>query len=174
MKHWEDLMRVAISIRQGKLSSVTLLRRLRHDSKRTKICRAFRELGRVVSTMVLLRYISDPVVRGHVSKATTMVESFNGFAKWLNFGNSTIGTNDPEDQEKYIKFNTLVANLVILSTAVDMSRVFNGLRADGRPVRRADLVTIAPYQQENVRRFGDFVYDLTAPLETIEAPPGHR
>ena len=28
--HWEDLMRVAISIRQGKLSSVTLLRRLRH------------------------------------------------------------------------------------------------------------------------------------------------
>ena len=167
--HWEDLMRVAISIRQGKLSSVTLLRRLRHDSKRNKIYRAFRELGRVVSTMVLLRYISDPVVRGHVSKATTMIESFNGFAKWLNFGNATIGTNDPEDQEKYIKFNTLVANLVILSTAVDMSRVFNGLRADGRPVRRADLVTIAPYQQENVRRFGDFVYDLTAPLETIEA-----
>ena len=167
--HWEDLMRVAISIRQGKLSSVTLLRRLRHDSKRNKIYRAFRELGRVVSTMVLLRYISDPVVRGHVSKATTMIESFNGFAKWLNFGNATIGTNDPEDQEKYIKFNTLVANLVILSTAVDMSRVFNGLRADDRPVRRADLVTIAPYQQENVRRFGDFVYDLTAPLETIEA-----
>ena len=44
-----------------------------------------------------------------------MIESFNGF------GNATIGTNDPEDQEKYIKFNTLVANLVILSTAVDMS-----------------------------------------------------
>src|SRR6266702_1243697 len=99
--HWEDLMRVAISIRQGKLSSVTLLRRLRHDSKRNKIYRAFRELGRVISTMVLLRYISDPVVRGHVSKATTMIESFNGFAKWLNFGNATIGTNDPEDQEKY-------------------------------------------------------------------------
>ena len=30
-------------------------------------------------------------------------------------------------------------------------------------------MAIAPYQQENVRRFGDFVYDLTAPLETIEA-----
>ena len=30
-------------------------------------------------------------------------------------------------------------------------------------------MTIAPHQQENVRRFGDFVYDLTAPLETIEA-----
>jgi TnpA family transposase len=166
--HWEDLMRVAISIRQGKLSSVALLRRLRHDSKRNKIYRAFRELGRVISTMVLLRYISDPAVRGHVSKATTMIESFNGFAKWLNFGNLTIGSNDPEDQEKYIKFNTLVADLVILSTAVDMSRVINELRAEGQQVRRADLRTIAPYQQENLRRFGDFAYDLTAPLETME------
>jgi Tn3 transposase DDE domain len=58
---------------------------------------------------------------------------------------------------------------VILSTAADMSRVLNGLRADGRPVHRADVMAIAPYQQENVRRFGDFVYDLTAPLETIQA-----
>jgi hypothetical protein len=33
----------------------------------------------------------------------------------------------------------------------------------------ASAVAVAPYQQENVRRFGDFVYDLTAPLETIEA-----
>lgn len=43
--HWRDLMRVVISIREGKLSSVTLLRRLRHDSKKNKIYRAFRELG---------------------------------------------------------------------------------------------------------------------------------
>ena len=172
--HWEDLMRVAISIRQGKLSSVTLLRRLRHDSKRNKIYRAFRELGRVVSTMVLLRYISDPVVRGHVSKATTMTESFNGFAKWLNFGNSTIGTNNPDDQEKYIKFNTLVADLVILSNAADISRVVNALRAEGRQVRRADLMSIAPYIQENLRRFGDFVYDLTVPAGDDRGPPGHR
>ena len=166
--HWEDLMKVAISIRQGKLSSVTLLRRLRHDSKRNKIYRAFRELGRVISTMVLLRYISDPQLRAHISKATTMVESYNGFAEWLNFGNLVIATNDPEDQEKTIKFNTLVADLVMFHTTLDMSAVINELRADGLPVRREDLAAIAPYQQDNVRRFGDFVYDLTAPLETMQ------
>ncbi|WP_372513351.1 Tn3 family transposase [Nonomuraea thailandensis] len=36
------------------MSSITLLRRLRHDSKRNKIYRAFRELGRVIHTMVLI------------------------------------------------------------------------------------------------------------------------
>src|SRR2546428_639946 len=33
--HWKDLMRVLLSIREGRLSSVTLLRRLRYDSKGT-------------------------------------------------------------------------------------------------------------------------------------------
>ena len=169
MNHWPDLMKVVISIRQGKLSSVTLLRRLRHDSRKNKIYRAFRELGRALSTMVLLRYISDPVLRDHISKATNMTESYNGFAKWLNFGNfGVIAANDPEEQEKAIKFNTLVADLVMFHTTIDMSLVINQLRADGHPVRRADLAAISPYQQDNVRRFGDFVYDLNAPLETMD------
>jgi hypothetical protein len=33
-----------------------------------------------------------------------MVESFNGFSKWLNFGNhGVIAENDPEEQEGYRK-----------------------------------------------------------------------
>jgi TnpA family transposase len=43
--HWSDLMRVVLSIRAGKLSSVALLRRLRHDSRKNKLYRAFRERG---------------------------------------------------------------------------------------------------------------------------------
>ncbi|WP_272894918.1 Tn3 family transposase [Nonomuraea sp. MG754425] len=52
-------LRSPTSIREGELLSITLLRRLRPDSKRNKIYRAFRELGRVKRAMVLLRYISD-------------------------------------------------------------------------------------------------------------------
>lgn len=168
-EHWHDLMRVVISIPEGRLSSVTLLRRLRHDSKKSKIYRAFRELGRAVRTMVLLRYISQPSLRQHISKATNMVESFNRFSKWLNFGNhGVIAENDPEEQEKAIKLNTLVADLVMFNTAIDMSTVITELRAQGHPASRADLVIMSPYQQDNVRRFGDFAYDLTGPLETMD------
>lgn len=42
------------------LSSVTLLRRLGHDSRKNRLYRAFRELGRAVRTLVLLRYLSEP------------------------------------------------------------------------------------------------------------------
>ncbi len=44
--HWPDLLRTAISISEGRLSSVTLLRRLGNNSRKNRLYRAFRELGR--------------------------------------------------------------------------------------------------------------------------------
>jgi TnpA family transposase len=161
--HWQDLMRVVLSIREGRLSSVTLLRRLRYDSKRNRVYRAFRELGRVIATMVLLRTISDPEMRERTGRAMTMVESYNGFAKWIFFGNEgVIADNDPDDHEKAIKFNDLVANLVILSTTLDISAAVNRLLAQGFPVYAEDLATISPYQKDNVKRFGEYILDMRA------------
>ena len=36
-------------------------------------------------------------------------------------------------------------------------------------VSRATVAIMSPYQQDNVRRFGDFVYDLDTPPETMDA-----
>jgi TnpA family transposase len=62
-KHWTDLLRTAISIREGQVSSVTLLRRLGNHSRKNRLYRAFRELGRVIRTITLLRYLSEPQLR---------------------------------------------------------------------------------------------------------------
>jgi TnpA family transposase len=69
--HWPDLMRTAISVREGRISSVTLLRRLRHDSRKNRLYRAFRELGRVVRTQVLLRFLSEPALRETITVITS-------------------------------------------------------------------------------------------------------
>jgi TnpA family transposase len=62
-KHWPDLLRAGISIREGRLSSVTLLRRLGNHSGRNRLYKALRELGRVIRTITLLRYLSEPGLR---------------------------------------------------------------------------------------------------------------
>lgn len=76
--------------------------------------------------------------------------------------------NDPEEQEKAIKFNTLVADLIMYQTTLDMSLVLNQLRAEGRVAHRADMAIMSPYQGDNVRRFGDYIYELNAPLEDMD------
>jgi Tn3 transposase DDE domain len=96
---------------------VTLLRRLGNHSRKNRLYRAFRELGRAIRTITLLRYLSEPQLREQITAITNRNEAFHGFADWLMFGGKLIGHNDPDYQEKVVKFNELIANCVIYSTA---------------------------------------------------------
>jgi TnpA family transposase len=50
-RHWQDLIQLAVSISEGRLSSATLMRRLRSNSRKNQIYKVFREVGRSVRTV---------------------------------------------------------------------------------------------------------------------------
>ena len=162
-KHWPDLLRAGISIREGRLSSVTLLRRLGNHSRRSRLYKALRELGRVIRTITLLRYLSEPGLRDQIAAVTNRTEAFHNFAQFLMIGGHLIGHNDPEYQERVVKFNELVANAAIFSTALDITDAANALAGEGYPVDTDDLATISPYITRTIRRFGSWVVDLSPP-----------
>jgi TnpA family transposase len=161
-----------LSIKAGKISSAMLLRKLGNDSRKNRLYQAFRELGRVVRTVFLLRYLSDPQLRQQITARTNKVEAYNGFAKWLFFGGEgIIAENDPEEQEKMIKYNDLVANAVIFHNVVDQSRILAELMAEGFPVEREDVMALSPYLTLHIKRFGEYILDLLTlpqPLSSIE------
>ncbi|MFD5430241.1 Tn3 family transposase [Streptomyces sp. NPDC127084] len=158
--HWPDLMQVALSVKQGTVSSVTLLRRLNNRSKKNQIYQAFREVGRAVRTIVLLRYLSDPGLREQIQRATNKAEAYNGFTKWLHFGNAGwLASRDPELQDKAVKFLDLIASSVIFSTTIDMTRALRQLSREGWTLHTSDLAVLSPYRRENVLRFGDYTTD---------------
>ena len=170
-------MRVVLSIRAGRISSAALLRRLGNQSRRNRIYRAFRELGRAVRTIVLLRYLSVPELREGITAITNRVEAFHGFARWLMLGGGVLADNDPGHHEKIVKFNELLANCAIYSTTLDLTQAASALAAEGWHIDSDNLVTISPYVTTAIRRFGDWVLNLTAPAETADghlalAPPG--
>jgi TnpA family transposase len=84
--HWQDLMRVVLSIRAGKIMPSILLRKLGTYSRKNRLYQAFRELGRVVRTIFLLQYISDRGLRRIITASTNQVEAFQGFLDWVFFG----------------------------------------------------------------------------------------
>lgn len=169
--HWQDLLQVVLSIKAGKISSAMLLRKLGNYSRKNRLYQAFRELGRVVRTVFLLQYISDVELRRFVTGATNKVESYNGFAKWLFFGGEgIIADNDPEQQEKIIKYNDLVANALIFQNVVDLTMILADLLRAGYPVTAAEMAALSPYVTRSIKRFGDYVIDSEAPpapLDTV-------
>ena len=168
--HWQDLMRVALSIKAGKLMPSTILRKLGTKSRKNKLYQAFRELGLVVRTVFLLQYISDQALRQQITACTNVVEGFNQFTHWLFFGkDGMITENDPEEQEKRLKYLDVVACAVILQNAVDISWAIQSLHSEGHKVDRESLAVLSPYLTRQLKRFGDYVVDLQSipqPLET--------
>ena len=51
------------------------------------------ELGRVIRTITLLRFIAEPELREEITAATNKVEAYNGFSAWLRFGHDAIERN---------------------------------------------------------------------------------
>jgi len=157
----------------GKISSAMLLRKLGNYTQKNKLYQAFRELGRVVRTVFLLQYISDIDIRRTITATTNKVEAYNGFSKWLFFGgHGIIVDNDPEQQEKSIKYGDLVANAVIFQNVVDMTTAIHQLRKEGHYVDPDDLSVLSPYLMEHIKRFGDYVIDLEEPPQPLDGKLG--
>lgn len=172
-RHWPDLMQVVLSIRAGTVAASTLMRKLGNYSRKNRLYQAFRELGNVLRTEFLLRYISEVELREDVTAQTNKVESYNGFAKYLYFGGEgIIGENDPIEQEKAIKYNDLVANCVIFWNTSEVARILVRLKAEGVEVNPADLRFLSPYVTGHIKRFGDYLVDpKRIPLDYIATLP---
>ena len=161
--HWQDMLQVVLSIKAGKILPSTLLRKLTNYCRKNRLYQAFRELGRAIRTLFLLRFISDEKLRQHITAMTNKVEAYNRFTKWLSFGGEerVIPENDPDEQEKRIKYTDVVANAVIFQNVVDLTQVLVDLSLEGFPITREDMAAISPYLTHHIRRFGDYVIDLS-------------
>ena len=47
-----------------------------------QIYKSFREVGRVMRTVALLRFLADSGLRARVTAATNKAEAYNGFSAW--------------------------------------------------------------------------------------------
>jgi TnpA family transposase len=162
----QELMQVVLSIQAGHLASPTLLRKLSYGGTRNHLFAAAHEVGRAVRTIFLLKWISKLQLRQEVTANTNKIESYNGFAKWFSFGGDVIPENDPEEQQKRLRYNDLVAACVILQNAVDMMKALEDLTAEGQRVDMADVRFLSPYATSHVKRFGDYRLDLGKPAES--------
>ena len=162
--HLPDLLRIVLSIKTGSITASTILGKLNTYSHKNKLYQAFRELGRVIRTGFLLQYLGDPELRATIQRETNKSESFNGFAKWLAFGNGgVIPTNNRREMRKYLKYNHLLANLVIFANVALLTQAMNELVSEGHRIDPEVLPFLSPYITQHLIRFGLYHIDRTRP-----------
>jgi TnpA family transposase len=169
--HARDMIQVVLSIQAGVVMPSMLLRKLSTYNRRSRLYRAFRELGRVERTLFLLRYISNAETRRTIHAENTKIESYNDFLDWVSFGGPVVKSGDPVEQEKQLKYASLVANTIMLSNVADLTNVLASMAADGLPVTPDLVSSLSPYIREHIRRFGHWVLDMDNLPEPLDPRP---
>jgi TnpA family transposase len=85
------------------LSSVTPLRRLGNHSRKNRLYKAFRKLGRVVRTITLCRYLRSRELQREINSGLNVVEFWNGANSIIYYGkNAEIASNRRDEQERSV------------------------------------------------------------------------
>jgi len=180
--HWQDLLRVAISIQEGKVLPSMLLRKLATYSHKNRLYQAFHALGCVDRTIFLLTLIADVHLREVIHRVTNKVEQYNALEDWVRFaGGGILYAQAFEEQEKLVKYTGLLTNCLILDNTLEISAALNALARQGCIPTREELAALSPYQTRHLKRFGNYEIDfssvpalmaddLTFPLEAPPAP----
>jgi TnpA family transposase len=158
--HAPDMIQVVLSIQAGVVMPSMLLRKLGTYNRRSRLYRAFREFGRVERTLFLLRFISNVDIRRTIRAETTKIEGYNDFLDWVSFGGPVIKSGDPVEQDKQLKYASLVANAIMLSNVADLTEALAAMAEDGQPVTPGLVACLSPYMREHIRRFGKYVLDM--------------
>ena len=168
-KHWRDMMQVVLSIREGKMSSSKLLKKLSTYSKKNRLYQAFQELGYVIRTLFLLDYIADVELRETITAQTNKVEAYNGLSDWCAFGSDIlVASNDDVEMEKAVKYNDILTNSVMIQNVSDMTEIIAELLDEGHTISKEDMSYLCPYWTEHLKRFGDIVMDFSCVPKSVE------
>ena len=112
--HWDDMLRVAATIRSGHTSASLLVARLQASARQNELTKAIQEYGRLIKTVSTLRYLHDDQHRRRIHRQLNKGESLHALRRRLFFANlGQLTRRRNEDQDHQAQCLTLLTNAVI-------------------------------------------------------------
>jgi TnpA family transposase len=161
LSRWEDMVRVAGSLKLGWVTASLLIAKLQAYPRRNALALALQEYGRLIKTLFILRYLEDEAYRRRIN-AQLKGEALHALREFLFFANKgTIRRKQEEEQTNQAGCLHLLTNAVIAWNTVYMAAAIEQLRAEGYPVREEDIAHLSPARFEHLNPYGKYLFDLT-------------
>ena len=130
--HWDDLLRVAGSLKRGHVTASLLIGKLQANPRRNALTRALQEYGRVAKTLFVLRYLGSEAYRRRIGVQLNKGEALHALRRFLFFAHQgQVRRGQPEDQANQASCLNLVTNAVIAWNTVYMAAVIDRLKVQG-------------------------------------------
>ncbi len=172
IQHWEDLLRLAGSLKLGTVQAAGLIRTLQTKDRPTKLARALEELGRLIKTLYLLRFIDDEAYRRRILVQLNRGEGRHQLARIVFHGKrGELRQRYREGQEDQLGALGLVVNVIVLWNTIYMDAALNQLRAESFDVRDEDVARLSPLGFEHINMLGRYAFILPDQIARGELRP---
>jgi TnpA family transposase len=155
--HWDDLLRLAASIRQGTVMASLMLRKLGSYPRQNGLAVALRELGRMERTLFTLDWLQSVELRRRVQVGLNKGEAKNALARAVFFNRlGELRDRGFETQRSRASGLNLVVAAIVLWNTVYLERAVQALRDCGQDVDEKLLSHLSPLGWEHINLTGDY------------------
>jgi len=157
--HWDDILRLAASIKQGTVTASLMLRKLGSYPRQNGLAVALRELGRIERTLFTLDWLQNVELRRRVQAGLNKGEAKNALARAVFFNRfGEVRDRSFEDQRYRVSGLNLVVAAIVLWNTVYLERAVKTLRREGRAVDDNLLQHFSPLGWEHINLTGDYIW----------------
>jgi TnpA family transposase len=163
--HWDEILRLATSIKQGTVTASLMLRKLGSYPRQNGLAVALRELGRIERTLFILDWLQSVELRRRVHAGLNKGEARNALARAVFFNRLGEIRDRSFEQQRYRASGlNLVTAAIVLWNTVYLERATNALRGHGQTVDEAMLQYLSPLGWEHINLTGDYLWQSSAKI----------
>ncbi|CAD5983138.1 MAG: Tn3 family transposase [Dolichospermum sp.] len=165
-QNWDDLLRIAGSLKLGTVSASEIMRTLQKGKKPSTLAKAIGELGRVSKTLYLLNYVDDEAYRRRILTQLNRGESRHSLSRAVFYGRrGEVRQRYREGQEEQLGALGLVVNAIVLWNTYYMDAALNHLRLGQMAINAEDVARLSPLGYEHINILGRYRFHLEEDLK---------
>ncbi len=160
-QHWDDMMRIAGSLKLGTVKASELIRSLLKSERPSGLTQAIVEAGRINKTLYLLNYIDDEDYRRRILTQLNRGEGRHSVARIICHGQKgEIRKRYREGQEDQLGALGLVTNAVVLWNTIYMQAALDQLQLSVE-IKEEDEARLSPLMYRHINVLGHYSFTLS-------------
>jgi TnpA family transposase len=161
-EQWDPMNRVTKSLMNRTSPAHVIVQRLMNGSPSDRLTKAFTNLGRIIKTEYILRYITDPELRRTVQLQLNKGEYRHKLPRWIFFANQgEFTTGDYEEIMNKASSLSLVSNAILYWNTIKINEIIGNLRQGGDKIEDESLSHISLLPYKHVLPNGTYFNDVT-------------
>lgn len=156
-QNWEDLIRLAGSLKLGHLKAAGVMRILQVRERPTTLAKALVQLGRLIKTLHILNYIDDAAFRRRILIQLNRQEFRHKLARKIYHGERGEVRNAlRQRQEEQLGALGIAINAVTHWNAIYMQKAIGQLSDQGLSTDPADIARLSPILWRHINFLGRY------------------